>query len=184
MRQGYNSDYAVLGATMFNQLKAAASTKLDKWFPPLPQAAPIAPKRRQSAPRPRTAPQRPQVTTVTYEQWKAGKLGKGEKVAAPRGKGREWADRLYCEQTLERAGYWQRSNRTSKQYRAGSYNDRRRQSAYRDRRLAWETAMAPARAIIEPAIPDWADSGAWWQLRKEVVKDCREYATCLLDMVR
>ena len=25
---------------------------------------------------------------------------------------------------------------------------------------------------------------AWWKVRREVVKDCREYATCLLDMVR
>jgi len=172
---------------MFDQLKAAINTKLDKWFPPLPPAAPaapVAPKRRQSTPRPRTATQRPQVTTVTYEQWRAGKLGKGDKVVAPRGRGREWADRLWCEQTLERAGYWQRSNRTSKQYRAGSWNDNRRHTAYKDRYQAWEMAMAPAKAIIEPEIPDWADSAAWWQLRKEVVKDCREYATCLLDMVR
>lgn len=169
---------------MFNQLKAAVNTKLDKWFPPLPQAAPVAPRRRQSAPRQRTPPQRPQVTTVTYEQWKAGKLGKGEKVAAPRGKGQEWADRLYCEQTIEHARYWQGCNKTSKQYRAGSYNDRRRRTAYNDRRLAWDIAMAPAKAIIEPPIPDWADAAAWWKVRREVVKDCREYATCLLDMVR
>lgn len=186
MRQGYNSDYAVLGATMFNQLKAAVITKLDKRFPPLPQAAPIAPKRRQSTPRPRTATQRRQATTptVTYEQWKRGKRGRGEKVRAPRGKGREWADRFYCEQTIERATDWQQSNRTTKKYRAGSYNDRRRQRAYRDRYTAWGKAMAPAKAIIEPEIPDWADSAAWWQLRKEVVKDCLEYATYLLDMVR
>ena len=65
------------------------------------------------------------------------------------------------------------NNKTAKQYRAGSYNDRRRRTAYNDRKLAWDIAMAPAKAIIEPPIPDRADAAAWWKVRREVVKDCQ-----------
>lgn len=170
---------------MFNQLKAAVNTKLDKWFPPLPQAAPAAPRRRQSVPRPQKAPRRPAAApSVTYEQWKAGKLGRSEKVTAPRGKGQEWANRYFCEMAIERANYWEGCHRTTKQYHTGSHNDRKRQTAYKDRKAAWNMAMAPAKAMLMQPIPEWADTGGWWKTQKEVVQECLEYAHELLEMVR
>lgn len=136
---------------------------------------------------PATAPQpRPQVTarvapspqpaTTTYEQWKAGKLGHGPKVAAPRGKGREWADRFYCESTLYTVMRWRNSDHTTKQYRAGSYNDRRRRGVKSATKEAWDRAMAPAYAMYEQPIPDGIDPGGWWQTLREVIGECRQEA--------
>lgn len=140
-----------------------------------PKTAPS--KATPTATRPQAAPSNPTANEVTYEAWKAGKLGKGEKVTAPRGMGQEWAARLYCEKALERAKYYSRCNNSKKQYRAGSYNDRRRQGHYQDRRMAWQEGIETAEAVINMPL----DGN--WTYKKELVQDALSYASCLLQMV-
>ena len=137
---------------------------------PIPQVAKVVKA-------PQAAPQRPQVSEVTYEAWRAGKLGKGEKVTAPRGMGEEWAARLYCEKAITLAKRHRNSNNSRKQYRAGSYSDRRRSMAKQDKRHAWDKGIEPAEAIYAADGPC-----VTWVAKKELINYCLDYSRSLLQV--
>lgn len=159
-------------------LKRFVVNWFDRAFPPLEYYN--QPQRRPR--KPRTAPERPQVALVTYEAWKAGKIGHGPVVTAPRGKGREWADRLYCERAVERAKVWQGSNYTGRQLRTGSYQHRVWSQQHAARSEAWRAGLEPAEAIMAAPVPDGCDPAGIWAGRKELIRECLDYSSFLLSM--
>lgn len=143
---------------------------------PAPTMPPVAPTRPQGQPI-AAAP-----ATATYEAWKAGKIGHGPVVTAPRGKGREWADRLYCERAVERAKVWQGSNYTGRQLRTGSYQHRVWSQQHAARSEAWRAGLEPAEAIMAAPVPDGCDPAGIWAGRKELIRECLDYSSFLLSM--
>lgn len=159
-------------------LKRFVVNWFDRAFPPLEYYN--QPQRRPR--KPRTAPERPQVALVTYEAWRAGQIGHGPKVTAPRGRGREWADRLYCERAIERAAAWMYSDHTGRQLRTGSYQHRvwsQNKAAHRE---AWRAGLEPAKAIMAAPIYEWENPADTWAGRKELIRECLDYSSFLLSM--
>ena len=154
---------------MFNQLKATINKKLDDWFP-----VETAPRPRQSRPaKPAPAP------SVTYEEWKIGKIGHGPKVKAPRGYGQDWEARLYCERALDWAKYYRDTDKTKKQYRTGSRPHRRHMTMKSAHRQAWQQGIEIAQAVIEADVPV---PGGCWTGKKELVKEAFYYTSYLLAL--
>jgi hypothetical protein len=126
---------------------------------------------------PQLAQVQPQVNEVTYEAWKAGKMDRGPKVTAPRGKGAEWAARLYCERAIERAKWYRDGFYSRKNYRTGSYNYNRRKTIKGAHQEAWHKGIEIAEAVVNAA--KGQDDG-YWEGRKELVQEAFGYTDYLL----
>ncbi len=158
----------------------------DQWFTAYKQAdcsylvsLPATTKIGQRA----SGPAGQQEAPISYEIWRNGKLF-GEKVTAPRGVGQEWRDRFYCEQTLDRVKRWRDSDKTTKQYRPGSHNDRWRHGVKDATRQGWDRAMAPAYAMYSKSVPAGIEPAAWWATLREVIDDCRGMARYYLYLAK
>ena len=117
------------------------------------------------------------VALTPYEAWKAGKLGHGPKVKAPKGAGAEWAARLYCERAIERAKNFRDSDYSRRQLRAGSRASRRRGTVKAAKSAAWDEGLTIAEAIYHAAIPGGGDC---WQGKKELIQEAFAYSSHLL----
>lgn len=112
---------------------------------------------------------------VDYESWRAGKLGHGPKVTAPRGMGEEWAARYYCERQIERAKMFAYGDHSQKQLRTGSYNHRRRHTMKLAHRQAWEYGIEIAEAVC-------SGIDGYWPGKKELVQEAFAYTSHMLEM--
>lgn len=179
--------------------------KLDQWFPPEPAPAPAKttkrPRKRQERPvKPEaaiTAPYAPDSIdpldyawetghtayippATPYEAWKAGKLGHGPKVTAPRGKGKEWADRLYCEKAIARAKT-PPIRPQKRQLRAGSKESRRQGQRKAGRLSCWSAGLEIAEAVYNSNIRAYGPDNVHWATVRELVSEAFSYTSWMLN---
>lgn len=158
-------------------LKSYLIAKLDKWFPlePEPLRANRPKQKRQARPATLPAP------AITYDTWRAGKLGYGPKVAAPRGYGQNWSNRLYCERAIERAKRYRDNDGTKRQYRTGSKPHRRHMTVKSAHRQAWDYGLEIAEAVYNRSINNEAQHmPGYWQGAKEIIDEAFSYTSYML----
>lgn len=158
-------------------IKQAIIAKFDKWFPPIP--APKQSRKRTTTPRPAKQAAAP---TVSYEDWKRGKIGYGPKVTAPRGMGQEWAARLYCENAISRAKYHSQGGHSRRQLRTGSKEYRRQRSMKMAHGDAWRAGLEIAEATYNRALELHTQYPTYWPGVKDIVKECFEYSHYLHEL--
>lgn len=129
----------------------------------------------------KTTPSQPK-PPPTYDMWRAYKRGMGERVVAPRGMGREWADRYYCERKLATAQRHRDSIGPRKQLRAGCKRDRRDRAMRRDKTGAWDESIELMRAIIDGYHDDY--QGMYWQGARDMIDEAYGTAQYKLYLVR
>ena len=149
---------------------------LDKYGPEIPpgppQASRPAKKRTEAIVQPKTS----------YELWRAYKLDNGPRVTAPRGKGKEWGNRLYCEKRLRAAQYYTGQTYARKQLKAGCKRDQYDRRARGDKGQAWGQFID----ICEGVINGYDDSleGMYWEGAREIVDEAYGNAQYMLYLVR
>ncbi len=158
-------------------LKSYLIAKFDKWFPPIPEP-PQPAKKRPATKKPAPQP------IVTYEAWRDGRKGLGPKVAAPKGKGKDWAARLYCENQINRAKYYQQCDHSKRQLRTGSHNYNRRRTMKKAHAAAWGYGIEISEHVYNNAARDpLADElDGYWQGVKEIVQEAFGYTSYMLEL--
>jgi hypothetical protein len=122
---------------------------------------------------------KPVAATVTYEQWRDGKINYGEKVRRPAGL-TEWEDRLYCEKMVKKVTGFRDQIFSRRQLRTGSYEHNRVSSRNADARYSWGSFIDLATCVIKA----FSEHGGEWSYAREIIDEAYNEAQYRIELIR
>lgn len=119
------------------------------------------------------------VSSVTYEQWRDGKINYGEKVRRPAGT-TEWEERLYCEKMVKKVTGFRDQIFSRRQLRTGSYEHNRVSSRNADARYSWGSFIDLATCVIKA----FSEHGGEWSYAREIIDEAYNEAQYRIELIR